>query len=277
MGLNGHQARHHYQNKCVGQNAVAEAAHFVLFPGNAVGKVGNDCHLGDLRGLELHADLQPPGSALGRHRDGVVGDDDQNQKNHGHIDQGSARAAKPLIVEFTDQQHHRRTQHGENALLFKVIQRVVAGGRFLIIGGGKAGGQEDHQTDGRQQHDQQTEGQVDGTFGQFPALFHFFPAALLALLKGQLLLMGQGTAARPCLGHGCFLLSESSQGLTGLQIAAPDAVIRQQAEHCRNGHKNRYDLHLAPAAPFQMVMQRGHFEKPLAMSGLEVSNLYNIG
>ena len=206
-----------------------------------------------------------------------MGDDDQNQKNHGHIDQGSARAAKPLIVEFTDQQHHRRTQHGENALLFKVIQRVVAGGRFLIIGGGKAGGQEDHQTDGRQQHDQQTEGQVDGTFGQFPALFHFFPAALLALLKGQLLLMGQGTAARPCLGHGCFLLSESSQGLTGLQIAAPDAVIRQQAEHCRNGHKNRYDLHLAPAAPFQMVMQRGHFEKPLAMSGLEVSNLYNIG
>ena len=153
-------------------------------------------------------------------------DDDQDQKDHGHIDQGSARAAKPLIVEFTDQQHHRRTQHGENALLFKVIQRVVAGGRFLIIGGGKAGGQEDHQTDGRQQHDQQTEGQVDGTFGQFPALFHFFPAALLALLKGQLLLMGQGTAAGPCLGHGCFLLS--------LRIKSRSYRFTDSGPGCRN-------------------------------------------
>ena len=226
MGLNGHQARHHYQNKCVGQNAVAEAAHFVLFPGNAVGKVGNDCHLGDLRGLELHADLQPAGSALGRHRDGVVGDDDQNQKNHGHIDQGSARAAKPLIVEFTDQQHHRRPQYGKHRLPLKVVQRIMPGRILLIIGEGKAGGQEDHQTDGHQQHHQQAEGQVDGTFGQFPALFHFFPAALLALLKGQLLLMGQGTAAGPCLGHGCFLLS--------LRIKSRSYRFTDSGPGCRN-------------------------------------------
>ena len=57
-------------------------------------------------------------------------------------------------------------------------------------------------------------------------LFHFFPAALLALLKGQLLLMGQGTAAGPCLGHGCFLLS--------LRIKSRSYRFTDSGPGCRN-------------------------------------------
>ena len=51
---------------------------------------------------------------------------------------------------------------------------------------------------------------------------------------------------------------------------------RQTAQRAHAGeHGDK--LHLAPAAPLQVMMQRGHFEKPLAVGGLEVSNLYNIG
>ena len=62
-----------------------------------------------------------------------------------------------------------------------------------------------------------------------------------------------------------------------LSEPALNSQIGQQAENSRHRAEHDHDLILAPAAPLQMMVQGRHLEKALAMGGLEVSNLYNIG
>ena len=222
VGLQHHQHRDNTHDQQIGRHAVPGGVHLVFLLGNIVRKVNDHRQLGDLRGLEGEqlAHAQPAGGVVAGHGDGVAGDDDQHQQNDGKVQHQLGSAPEPLVVDPADQEHGRDAHGGKDALAYKVVHGVLAVG--LIIGGGEAGGQQQHQSDGCQQQHQQAEGQINGTLGQFPALGFFFlppldpfPAGLLGLLLPPLPLLVAIHSRLPLGGRhtplGCHLHPSSPQ------------------------------------------------------------------
>ena len=200
MGLDGHQARRHHQQRRIGQDAVPEGTHKVLLFRDTVRKVDDNGHLGNLRGLEVEqlAHTDPAGRALDRNGKGVAGNRHKDKKEDGHVQQGLRDAPETAVVNLTDEQHPGNSHDGKDGLPDKPIGGIVVLG--VVISGGETGGQQHHQADGHQQQYQQAEREVDGAPGQLLALRLQRLLAEAELLAALGLLPAQGTAAGPLGG-----------------------------------------------------------------------------
>lgn len=150
VGLQHHQHGDDTQQRHIGQDALPPRQHFLLLFGDGVGKVDDDRQLGDLRRLELeHAlDAQPAGGVVGGDGQRVVGDDDQDQQEKRQSHQHAGGAAPALVVDLGDHEHGRHAHCGEQRLPLEVVGAVPG----VVVGAGKAGGEQHDQAHHRQQH-----------------------------------------------------------------------------------------------------------------------------
>ena len=125
------------------------------------GKKQDDCNFGNLRGLELHAQVQPPAGAVvfpaQRSKDQQQKNDAENQGRHRHPPEG-------LVVDLGDHIHHCHAHRSKHGLALDVIQGV---GHLAVIVSRGIGGREHHnQADAQQDHHQHQKGQIHGPEGQ---------------------------------------------------------------------------------------------------------------
>ena len=116
---------------------------------------------GDLRGLELHAQVQPPAGTVvfpaQRSKDQQQKNDAENQGRHRH-------PPEVLVVDLGDHIHDYHAHRSKHGLALDVIQGV---GHLAVIVGRGIGGREHHnQADAQQDHHQHQKGQIHGPAGQ---------------------------------------------------------------------------------------------------------------
>ncbi len=247
------------------QDAVAEGAHFIT-SGRDHGGEGHDngdlCKFG---GLEADArDLDPALGAVGR------GADDRHEHEEKHRDQqDDERGAAPeLIVQAADKQHAADTGDGKDRLPGEVIGRIA----FQIIRAG-VGGREDHDnTDQHEQDRQRQERQIEQA-----ALVKQHLVLCFVRLRQPLRSPALREIIQPCdTVRRLAIGGRSFPGKPG-SIPVHNAEIRQHAHDKGDGGEDEDDLLLFPAAQFEVVVDRSHFEDALAMGQLEIGDLQNDG
>ena len=138
---------------------IEPPGHTLVTPGQTGGKVDDQGHLAQLRGLPLDGNGEPAGgTAHGLAQAGHVNGQHQGK---GHDEDGHSQTLKTPIVELGDKVHNTKAHHRKGGLPLEVVQGVPLGVALQVIDGrGVGGGQEHHQANHHQQDGQQQEGQV---------------------------------------------------------------------------------------------------------------------